>query len=102
MKVQKCVKKICEVQIFHELNADINELITTVCEYFEKKTDVIEKVLRCDVENFGRNLIQVTLVKFRNGWTVYFSDKETNFGYLKGIIRMLHNCKDCGDRNTDG
>ena len=110
MKVQECVKKICEVQIFPEHNADINELRNTVKEYFEKKTDVIEKVLGCEVENFGRHLRLVTLLKFRNdktlsnGWTGYFSDKETNFGDLKGIRRMLHDCKDlynCGDPNTD-
>ena len=105
-KVNNFVKKICEVEIYPEDNGDIYELRNTVFKYFEKKTDVIEKVLRCDIENFGRNLRLVTLVKFRNGWTGYFSDKETNFSDLKGIRRMLlHGCKDlynCGDPNIDG
>ena len=39
MKVQECVKKMGEVQIFTEHNADINELRNTVKEYFEQKTD---------------------------------------------------------------
>ena len=69
-------------------------LRNTVVEYFEKKTDVIDKVLRCDIENFGWNLRLVTLVKCRNSWTGYFSDKETNFGDLNGNRRMLHGCKD--------
>ena len=102
MKVHECVKQICEVQIFPEHNVDIIELRNTVKEYFEKKTDVIEKVLGCELENFGRNLRLVTLVNFRNGWTGYLSDKETNFCDLKGIRRMLHDCKDlynCGDPN---
>ena len=68
MKVHECVKQICEVQIFPEHNVDIIELRNTVKEYFEKKTDVIEKVLGCELENFGRNLRLVTLVKFRNGF----------------------------------
>ena len=40
LKVQKCVKKMCEVQI-NEHNVDIDELRQIVYEYFEKKTDVI-------------------------------------------------------------
>ena len=43
-KVKNCVKKICEVEINRRDNMKRKDVI----EYFEKKNNVMEKVLRCD------------------------------------------------------
>ena len=65
---------------------NIAHLRDKVEEYFEKKTDIIEKVIRCEIEHFGQRLRLVSLVNIRNGWTGYFNDQEKIFSDLIGLL----------------
>ena len=98
-KKNKCMKKICDVEIFPEDTKNMANFRDKVVEYFEKKKDVIEKVIRCEIKSVGPRLKLVTLVNLSSGWT-YFSDPEKNYSALFVNRRILHGCRDlsnCGD-----
>ena len=50
-KVTNCIRKACVVEIYPEDVMNINNFRDTVIEYFEKKTAVIKKLIRCDIVN---------------------------------------------------
>ena len=52
-KVTNCVKKICEVEIYPENELNMASFRDRVVDYFKKKNEVIEKVIRCDIEKDG-------------------------------------------------
>ena len=104
-KVTNCVKKICEVEIYPENELNMASFRDRVVDYFKKKNEVIEKVIRCDIEKDGQRLRLVTLVNIRNGWTGSFNSPENNYSDLNGIRRILHGCKDlanCGVPQDEG
>ena len=42
--------------------------------YFENRKDVIERVIKCEVENYGNNVKLVVEMKGKRGWINYFFD----------------------------
>ena len=72
------------VGIYPDDVMNINNFRDTVIEYFEKKTAVIEKVIRCDIVNFCQEK--------------YYSEPV-------GMRRIVRGCKDlynCGDPQGKG
>jgi hypothetical protein len=68
-------------------------------EYFASRKDVISRVIKCEVVNFGNNVRLVTEVKVKRGWIFFFCDPETNYGDLEGVRTVMHSCQDlsnCG------
>jgi hypothetical protein len=70
-------------------------------EYFKKRMDVIKRVIKCEVENFGNNVKLVTEMKMKRGRIFFYCDPEENYAdlYADGIRTVRHTCKDlsnCG------
>ena len=63
-------------------------------EYFENRTDVISKVINCEVENYGNNVKLVTEMKVKRGWILLYFDPEENYPDLEGVRTVRHACKD--------
>ena len=66
-------------------------------EYFANRKDVIEKVIKCEVVNYGNNVNLVVEVKVPRGWIFFFCDPEENFPDLKGVRTLRHMCQDLGN-----
>ena len=67
---------------------------TKVEEYFKSRKDVVERVIKCEVENYGNNVKLVTEVYIKRGWIFFFGDPETNYPDLEGVRTLRHACKD--------
>ena len=94
-------KLICCVDLFptkYKLDGLV-EFREKIKEYFENRTEVIEKVLKCEVANYGNNVKLVVQMKVKRGWSSFFFDREANYGDFEGIRSVRHECKDlsnCG------
>jgi hypothetical protein len=94
---------VCSIELFpakYGLDG-LESFRAKIEEYFKKRTDVIKRVIKCDVENFGNNVKLVTEVKMKRGWIFFFCDPEENYAdlYQDGIRTIRHSCKDlsnCG------
>ena len=94
---------VCSIELFpakYGLDG-LESFRAKIEEYFKKRTDVIKRVIKCDVENFGNNVKLVTEVKMKRGWIFFFCDPEENYSdlYQDGIRTIRHSCKDlsnCG------
>ena len=62
--------------------------------YFENRKDVIERVIKCEVVNYGSNVKLVVEMKGKRGWINFFFDPEENYGDCKGVRTLRHACKD--------
>ena len=68
-------------------------------DYFANRKDVIVRVIKCEVVNYGNNVRLVTEVKVKRGWIFFFADPESNYGDLEGVKTLRHSCQDlskCG------
>ena len=65
-------------------------------DYFSSRTDVIKRVIKCEVVNYGNNVRLVTEVKVQRGWIFFFGDPEANYGDLEGVRTVMHSCNDLG------
>ena len=63
-------------------------------DYFTNRKDVIQKVIKCEVVNYGNNVRLVTEVKVKRGWIFFFCDPEGNYADLEGARTIRHECKD--------
>ena len=93
---ENSVKSICSVQIYpkHYKLDGLKSFRDTVEEYFKKRKDVIKRVIKCEVENYGNNIKLVVEVNVDRGWAFFFFDSEENYGDLEGIKTVRHACKD--------
>ena len=53
-------------------------------EYFEK--DIVKRVIKCEVENYGNNVKLVTELNVKRGCIVFFCDPPENYGDLDGVF----------------
>ena len=70
-------------------------------EYFEKRKDVIGRVINCDIVNHGNNVRLVAELKVKRGWIFFFADPEENYPdfYKEAIRTIRHSCQNlsnCG------
>ena len=89
-------KSICSVEVY-PVKYQLDELAgfrTKIEEYFKGRTDVIQKVIKCEVENYGNNVKLVTEVKVKRGWIFFYCDPEANYPDLEGVRTLRHACKD--------
>ena len=94
-------KSICSVEFYptkYKLDR-LDSFRSRIEEYFASRKDVISRVIKCEVVNFGNNVRLVTEVKVKRGWIFFFCDPETNYGDLEGVRTVMHSCQDlsnCG------
>ena len=98
-KVSKEVKSICSVDIYplkYTLDG-LEGFRASIEEYFTNRKDVIQKVIKCEVVNFGNNVNLVTEVKVPRGWILFFGDPEENYAdfFFEGS-RPYHYSVACG------
>ena len=74
----------------------LEDFRASIEEYFTKRKDVIEKVIKCEVVNFGNNVNLITEVKVPRGWIFFFGYPEENYADLKGIRTVRHMFQDLG------
>ena len=75
-KVEPEDKSICSVE-FYPLKYKLDglaEFMVEIQEYFKNRTDVISKVINCEVENYGNNVKLVTEMKVKRGWIFFYFD----------------------------
>ena len=58
------------------------------------RNDVIKRVIKCEIVDYGNNVRLVTEVNVKRGWIFFFCDPETNYGDLEGIRTVRHSCQD--------
>jgi hypothetical protein len=85
-------KKMCSVEIYPKDLTKIEEFRKDVENYFNGRKDVIEEVIDCRIEEFGRRVKLRSVVKMRFGWTSFFNDPGKNYGDLLGIQTVRHGC----------
>ena len=86
--------KMCSVQIFPESHLDIEAFRQTVENYFKARTDIIEDVMECKLENYRSNIRLISIVKIRKVWLNFFNDPRGKYGDLGGVRRVIHDCQD--------
>ena len=69
-------KSICSLDIYPiKYNLDrLESSRNRIKEYFEKRKDVIGRVISCDVVNHDNNLRLVAELKVERGWIFFFAD----------------------------
>ena len=95
-KVEPEAKSICSVK-FYPLEYKLDgraEFRAKIEEYFENRKDVISKVIKCEVENYGNNVKLVTEMKVKRGWIFFYADPEENYPDLEGVRTVRHACRD--------
>ena len=95
------VKSICSVDIFpKKYTLDrLKSFRANIEDYFANRKDVIERVISCEVVNYGKIVRLVTEMKMKRGWIFFFCDPESNYGDLEGVKSLRHSCQDlsnCG------
>ena len=89
-------RRMCCLQLYPEKQEDVNDFRNKVENYFKERTDVIERVIDCQVEHFGTRVRLVCLVNKRK-WLGFFNDPEGFYSDLTGIRRVLHACENLSD-----
>ena len=54
-------------------------------EYFASRKDVIRRVMKCELVNYGNIVRLITEVKVKRGWIFFYGDPETNYPDLEGV-----------------
>ena len=80
-------KSICSVEFFPmEYKLDrLESFRAKIEEYFANRTYVIERVVKCEVVDYGNNVRLVTELKVKRGWIFFFADPESNYRDLEGV-----------------
>ena len=86
-------RRMCSLEMYPE---DVNDFRNKVENYFQQRTDVIEKVIDFKVEHFGTRVKLVCLLSKRR-WLGFFNDPQGCYSDLTGIQRVIHACKDISD-----
>ena len=89
-------KSICSVDLYpikYTLDG-LENFRARIEEYFKNRKDTIERVISCEVVDYGNNVKLVTEVKVKRGWIFFFCDPERNYGDLEGIRTVRHSCQD--------
>ena len=94
--IQNEERSICSVEIFPKKYSiyGIEPFRAKVEEYFKNRNDVIKRVIKCEIVDYGNNVRLVTEVNVKRGWIFFFCDPETNYGDLEGIRTVRHSCQD--------
>ena len=87
-------RKMCSIQLFPESKSNMEAFRATVEKYFKERTDIIEKVILCKVENYNTNVRLISIVKIRKVWLNFFNDPRGKYADLKGVSRVIHDCQD--------
>ena len=101
-QVEHQSKSICSVEVYqwkYELDG-LAGFRAKIEEYFKSRTDVIQKAIKCGVENYGNNLKLVTEVKVKRGWIFFYGDPEANYLDLEEVRTLRHACKDLSNCDT--
>ena len=61
-----------------------------------RRTDVIKRVIKCEIADYGNIIKLVTEVSVKRGWIFFFNDPPENYGDLEGIRTVRHSCQDNG------
>ena len=85
-------KKMCSVEFYPKSLDQIEDFRKDIESYFEKRKDIIEEVIDCKVEDFGRIVKLRSVVKIRFAWTSFFNDPAQNYSDLLGIRTVRHGC----------
>ena len=72
-------------------------ILSSIEEFFTNRKDVIEKVIRGEVVNYGNNVNFVVEVKVPRGWIFFFCDPKENYTDLNGIRTSRHMCQFLGN-----
>ena len=89
-------RSICTVELFpvkYKLDR-LEEFRERIENYFANRKDVIERVIKCEVVNYGNNVKLVTEMKVERGWIFFYGDPEENYPDLEGIRSVRHSCQD--------
>ena len=89
-------KSICSVDFYpakYKLDR-LESFRAQIEEYFANRKDVIRRVIKCEVVNYGNNVRLITEVKVKRGWIFFFGDPEANYADLEGVKTIMHSCKD--------
>ena len=86
-------KKMCSVEFYLKNLDKIADFIKDIESFFEKRKDIIEEVIDCKVEDFGRIIKIRSVVKIRFAWTSIFNDPAKNYSELPGIRTVTHGCE---------
>ena len=84
-------KSICRVKIVpkkYQLEG-LKDFRDKIEEYFEKRKDIVKKVIKCEIKNSGNHVELVAEMKMKRGWLFFFCDPEGNYGDMDEI----RNCK---------
>ena len=87
---------ICIIDIYPTSYKDLDAFRAKVKEYFEKRTDKIKRVIKCEIADHGNIIKLVTEVSVKRGWSFFFNDPPDNYGDLEGIRTVRHSCQDLG------
>ena len=95
---------VCSVEIFPKSYRELDRLASFrdgVEDYFTNRKDVVKKVLKCEVVDYGNNVRLVCEMNMKRGWIFFFFDQEANYPDLEGVKTIRHSCRDlsnCGGR----
>jgi hypothetical protein len=87
---------ICSVELFPQKYTldGLEDFRAKIGDYFRNRTDVIKRVIKWELENYGNNVKLVTEMKVKRGWSFFFFDQEENYPDLKGVKTIRHAFKD--------
>ena len=89
-------RRICSLELYPEQSEDIHNFRNKVENYFQQRTDVIERVIECKTEHFGTRVKLVCFLSKRQ-WLGFFNDPKGCYSDLTGIQRVIHACKNISD-----
>ena len=72
------VKTKCSIQLVPVNQSNIDSFRDSVEQYFIQRTDIIESLVDCRIENAGRNVRLETIVS-RQQWINFLNDPEANY-----------------------
>ena len=93
---ESSTRRMCSLELYPEHLEDINDFRNKVENYFQQRTDVIERVFDCKVEHFGTRVKLVCLLSKRR-WLGFFNDPRGCYSDLTGIQRVIHTCENISD-----
>ena len=93
---------VCSIELFPKSYADLDSLANfrnKMQDYFENRKDVVKRIIKCEVKNYGSHVLLIAEVNVKRGWIFFFCDPDGNYGDLEGLRTVRHACVDlskCG------